>query len=401
MLPVLLASFIDMVGIGIIVPVLSPLIINNETGIVPEGWDMGSRNILFGVLTASFPLAQFFGAPILGALSDKYGRKPMLALSLFGSMVGYFVFAWAILTGQLWLAFAARILDGFTGGNISIVFSAIADMSDPAKRAQNFGLVGVTFGLGFILGPFIGGLLATESFGPMFGPALPFWAAGGMCAANMLLILWLFDETLKAPKEGAIKAFRSISNIARAFSMPNLRAMFTTIFLQTMGFSFFTTFFAVLMIQKFQFEEKDLGYMFGFIGICVAFVQGALIRPVSKRFPSHKVLRFSLLFLAGALVLDLLPESVTMVYLVLPLVALGQGLSAPNMNAIVSNEATPEQQGEIMGINSSIGSLGLAIPPLFAGFLSNIDYHLPVAAAALFVFLSWVTFIVLFRPSQG
>lgn len=399
MFPILLASFIDMVGIGIIIPVLAPLIINNDTGIVPGDFSIAERNIIFGLLTASFPLAQFFGSPILGALSDKYGRKPMLTISMTGSMIGYFLFAYGILTNDLYLAFGARILDGFTGGNISIIFSSIADLSNPEKRAQNFGLVGVMFGIGFIMGPFIGGLLASEEFGPMFGPALPFWVAGALCGVNVLFIIWLFRETLLTPVTGRVNVLSGFLNIGKALSMRNLRAMFITIFLHTLGFSFFTTFFSVLMIQKFGLEEQDLGYMFGFVGVCLVITQGLLIKPLNKRFKSYQVLRFSLLGLALTLAVDIFPDAVWMIYAILPFMSVSQGLTSPNMNALVSNEATPEQQGEIMGINNSIASIGIAIPPLVAGFLTNLDPRLPTIAAAAFVFLAWVTFIVLFRPS--
>lgn len=397
MFPVLLAALIDMIGIGIVIPVIAPLIINNETGIVPDSIEPATRSLIYGVLAALYPLAQFFGAPVLGAISDRFGRKPILMIALFGSMLGYVVFAFGIIYNSLWLAFAGRLIDGFTGGNIAIVYSAVADLSDPKLKARNFGLIGMMFGIGLVIGPALGGILADSDLVSWFNPALPFWVAGGLCGFNVLVVWLNFKETLREKTIRPINPLTGFRNIGRAFAMTNLRWLFIVVFLMTLGFAFFTSFFNVYMIGKFDFAEKDLGFMFGFIGICIAFIQGVVMRPVSERFRPHQVPTVTLAILGGVLLLTLLPQEVFWVYILIPFVALGQGLSAPNINALVSESASENQQGEIMGINMSMAALGNAVPPFLAGLLGTVDYAFPTIAAGGFVLLAWLVFVFVFR----
>ena len=149
-LAVFITVFIDLLGVGIIIPVFAPLIIENKHGMMPAEMTEATRSIFYGFLTATFPFFQFFGAPILGTLADKYGRKKILQISLVGTLVGYVLFALSIHYQILWMLFLARAIPGFMGGNISIVSAALADISKPEERAKNFGLIGMAFGMGFI-----------------------------------------------------------------------------------------------------------------------------------------------------------------------------------------------------------------------------------------------------------
>lgn len=398
---VILAAFIDMLGIAIIVPVLAPLIINNETGIVSYDMSESMRTIVYGLMLSSYSLAQFFGAPILGALSDRHGRKKMLMISLSGSVIGYVIFALGIVFLRIELLFIGRIIDGFTGGNISIVFSAVSDISTPEKRAQNFGLVGMAFGLGFVLGPFIGGILSDPELVPWFGPVVPFIVAAGLCAFNVVLVKYIFQETLKVRSTEKVSLFKGFSNFGRAFKMPNLSTLFMVGFFLTLGFAFFTQFYSVLLIDNYGYDERDIGMLYGYIGLWIAFTQGGLIRIVGKRFSSSNIIRISALVLALSIPLILIPDQPVWQYYIVPLIAIFQGLTAPNLNATVSRQASPEQQGEILGINQSIASLGNAIPPLVAGLLSTLDSSLPTLAAGAFILIGWFIFTFFFKEQKG
>lgn len=397
LLPILLTAFIDLLGIGIIIPVYAPLIIDDQNGLLPS-FLKDYPEMVYGLMVACYPLAQFLGAPLLGALSDRHGRKPLLSLSLLGSMLGYMIFAYGVLSNNLWLILVARALDGFTGGNISIVFSAIADFSESAeKRARNFGLVGMMVGLGFILGPLLGGFLADDEILPWFGPSVPFWAAAALCGINVLLVLALYKETLKVKSDKAVSALAGFRNLRLGFSLPNLRSLFMVGFLATFGFSFFTQFFSVYMIQEFSFKEKDLGLMFGYMGICIAMVQGGLMRVVGKRMAPSKIVVIMLLLLGLAIPAIVLPDAVWGVMLVLLFIAIFHGLSQPNLNALVSEQAEPGQQGMIMGINQSMASFGNAIPPLLGGFLGAIDATIPLLAGGLSTLVAWMVFQSFYR----
>ncbi len=399
--PILLAAFIDLLGIGIVIPVVAPLMVSNTTGIFDAGVSEDLREILYGLLIASYPIAQFFGAPILGSLSDRYGRKPVLEFALFGSAVGYGLFAVGIIYGSLPILFFSRILDGFTGGNISIVYSAMADLSTSKNKARNFGLIGMMFGIGFVVGPFVGGVLADSSLVSWFSPSLPLWVATGLCIFNLLAVRVMFKETLHELSNQKVDFLAGFKNMKTAFSLPNLRNLFITTFLAGLGFAFFTQFFQVLLIERWAFGESEIGTFFGFIGICIALVQGGLMRPVSKRFRSDQIPGVTLFGLAVAIGINVFTTEAWMAFAIIPLIAIFQGLGSPNLAALVSDEATPEQQGRIMGINQSINSVAIAVPSVLAGFLGTINYNLPTIAAAFFTLLAGLSFHFLFKASRN
>lgn len=402
LLAVFITVFIDMLGVGIIIPVFAPLIIRNEHGMIPAEVAETSRNFIYGILAASFATAQFFGAPILGTLADRKGRKKILQISIVGTFVGYILFALAIHLKLLWLLFIARILPGFMGGNIAIVLAALADISEPKDRAKNFGLVGMAFGLGFILGPFIGGILAAPNdWFPWFNYSTPLWFTALLSAINFYYVAKQFPETFKPAGSRKVSLWLGIQNLKRAFKLKEMRVILLTLFLQTFGFSFFMQFFQVYLIKQFDFSQKDIGLLFGYIGIWIAFTQGVVTRFVSSKFQPASVLRVSLLWMGTALALILLPGEWKWLLLVQPLVALGQGVTQPNITSIVSQLSPKETQGEILGIQQSVQSVAFAVPPLIAGVLVSVDVALPILAASFFVLLAWAVFFFGFNAASA
>lgn len=392
-LAVFITVFIDMLGVGIIIPIFAPLIVRNEYGLMPLATSEATRNLTYGVLSATFAIFQFFGAPILGGLADKYGRKKILRFSLFGTFVGYVLFALAVHYRLLWLVFIARALPGFMGGNISIVLASLADISDPKDRAKNFGLVGMAFGLGFILGPFIGGTLGKIDL------ALPLWCTAALTLLNIVLVIIQFPETFVPSGNGTVSLLTGIRNVKRALKMKELDVVFLTLFLQAFGFSFFMQFFQVYLIKQFDFSQVQIGQMFGYIGIWIAITQGGITRLVSKRFSSPQILQFTLLGLSLSLWLILGPSALWMLFVTQPLVALFQGLSQPNLTSIVSVLTPKDTQGEILGIQQSVQSLAFAIPPIIAGVVVSIDVRLPIFLAGLSIFIAWLVFVFGFRSA--
>lgn len=398
--PLFFTVFIDLVGLGIIIPILAPLFLNPHSGILAITTAQNIRTILLGLLIATYPLAQFFGAPILGALADTHGRKKLLLISLAGTLLGYIVFAVGIMTQSIWLLFAARALDGFTGGNISIVYSSIADISDEKTKARNFGLIGMAFGLGFVLGPYIGGKLADPSIVSWFSFSTPFWFAAFLALINIALVVFRVVETLQVRRARKASVTTGMRNIYHAFSSPKLRTLFVVVFLFTFGFNFFTQFFQVYLIQKFQFTQSNIGDLFAYVGLWIAIGQGAISRPISKKFSSTRILSVSLLLLGIALPVLLLPTRAWGLLIVLPFIAIFNGLTQPNTASLVSNTASAESQGEILGMNQSVQSLGQAIPPILAGFIVSIDKTLPITVAGISTLLAWVVFMVFYVRKQ-
>lgn len=399
-LAVFITVFIDLLGIGIIIPVFAPVIIENKHGMIPPEISESTRNIIYGFLTATFPFFQFFGAPILGTLADKYGRKKILQISLIGTLLGYILFALAIQNKILWLLFIARALPGFMGGNISIVSAALADISKPEDRAKNFGLIGMAFGLGFIFGPAIGGILADNSILPWFSYATPLWFTAALTLLNIYYVYTQFPETFKANAPGKVTLLAGVRNVQKAFQLENMRVILLTVFLQAFGFSFFMQFNQVYLIKKFQFDEKSIGLFFAYIGIWIAFTQGVIVRKIAARFASHQVLRISLLGMSLTLISILIPDQWWILLFINPFIAIFQGSTQPNQTNIVSQMASRETQGETLGIQQSIASLAFTIPPIIAGFLVSFDFRLPIVASSVMIFLAWANFFFRFTPKN-
>ncbi|MEL6863311.1 MAG: MFS transporter [Bacteroidota bacterium] len=397
LLTIFVTVFIDMLGISIVIPVIPTLFFEADSQFFDLSVSMERRSILYGVLVACFPLMQFFGAPILGALSDRYGRKPVLTVALIGTFLGYILFAYAILSHQLWLLFFSRMLPGFTGGNVAIVLSAIADISEAKDKARNFGLVGAAFGIGFILGPTIGGLLADDSILPWFNHATPFWFTAALTLFNVGLVHWRFPETLQNKRIIPLSLMTGLKNVATSFRIPELRVIFSVVLLLSLGFTFFTQFFSVKLIQEFDYREKDIGFLFGWIGIWLVFTQGYVVRQLSGRIKAEKVLLYSIPLLTFGLTLILVPEQSFWFFVITPLVALGQGVTSPHLTTVVSERAGTERQGEILGISQSMQSLGATLPPILAGYLNTLDGDYPIMASALLTFIACVVYAFLLK----
>lgn len=406
LLPVFLTVFIDLLGATIVLPILAPLFLDFEHGILPidvSTWTATAvqeltrtRTITFGFLIAIFPLVQFFGAPLLGSWGDRIGRKKVLLISLIGTLIGYVLFALGVRYNLIWLLFFARALDGFTGGNISIVFSAISDISTKETKTKNFGLVGMAFGLGFIIGPFLGGVLSDSNTVSWFNFETPFWFSAILCLVNIVLVILYFFETLKTKSKKAFTALQGIRNIGKAFSSLNLRTIFFVSFFLTFGFSLFTQFLQVFLIQKFSFKPVDIGKYFAYIGLFIALTQGLLTRFLSKVVRSENIVAFTTLGLSLALMIYIIPNDASYLYILAPLIAINQGLLSPNLQTLVSNNALPEEQGEILGINQSVQSLGQAIPPIIAGFVVAMNIKLPIILSSVFTFIAFLIFIIFY-----
>ena len=400
LLSLFITVFVDMLGIGIVIPVFPMLFKDPHAGIFAQDVSIRTRFIIYGLLAGSYPLAQFFGAPLLGALSDRHGRKPMLILSLCGTFVGYVLFAWSVMQGSLWMMFGSRVLAGFMGGNIAIAFSSIADISDAKNKTKDFGLIGMAFGLGFILGPFLGGKLTDPNLYHGFNYSTPFVAASILAGINLFIVSFVYKETLKTKIHTVISVATGFKNVFRAFSMSDLRTIFLVMFILTFGFTSFTQFIQLFLNEKFSFTPSQVGNVFAFVGIWIAFTQGVLVRILSKRFAPRKVVRICMLVLGIALFVLVIPDQSWMLYFVFPFISVSQGMIGPNIMTIISGQAGPEAQGEILGINQSVQALAQAIPPIIAGFIVSVNIQLPILVASGCTLLAAIIFILFFRGSK-
>jgi DHA1 family tetracycline resistance protein-like MFS transporter len=363
LLVIFLTIFVNLVGFGIIIPLLP---FYAET--------FGASPLAIGSLFAIFSLCQLFAAPVLGDWSDKYGRRPILILSLAGTVISFVMLAMAT---SFTMLFLARVVDGLSGGNISTARAYVADVTEPKDRARAYGLIGAAFGLGFILGPAISGVLAKVSY------TAPIWAAAAITlVATAMAFFWL-PETVHKAHAGSGMPFR---NLALLMKRPEIRRILVIDFVYWFAFAIFQTTFALFAKARFNFDAPQTGYFFAAFGVLGAIVQGGLIRPIVSRFGDKPTFLVGLACGAAGLVLTALTHSVTLFAWSLVPLALGIGFGHPTMTSLVSRAARGDEQGRVQGAASAVESLGRTIGPIWgSASLQRFGEAMPYITAAGFL----------------
>jgi MFS transporter, DHA1 family, tetracycline resistance protein len=398
-LPIFSTVFIDFMGLALVVPIFAPLLLTSDTVLSPEV-SLSDRGVILGFLTACYPLGQFLGSPILGKLSDRHGRRPWLLISLAITVLAYAISAIGILVHSVAWMFVGRFTCGFMGGNGSIAQSAVADLAEEEIRAVYFGYLGLAMGLGFVLGPVIGGRLADPQLVSWFGWDVPFWFSALLAGINTLLVFLFFKETLQTKQRVKISLLDHLKSMGRAFTMGRLTALFGVFFFFVTGWFFFAQFFQVYLIQKFGYDQSQIGDTYTYIGLTYAFFQGALSGPVSRRFPSRTIVLISLFCLIFVFLALLIPRESWMLYIVYPFISLFVCLAWPNILALVSRMASRENQGEILGINQGIQSLAQGIAPIASGPMVATHRSLPTFFASGGMAIAWLILFFALRPSK-
>lgn len=405
-LPIVLSTiFLDAIGIGILFPILSQLVYKI---FIPAGYAPHTAFIILGWLAGIYPAMQFFATPILGQLSDRFGRRRVLGLSLFATAIGYALFALGIVLKNIPLLFAARAIAGIAGGNISVARAVVADVSNAERRTRNFGLIGAAMGMGFVLGPFLGARLSIPKASFLgvhspswFGLTTPFWFAAILSAINVVMLIVRLPETNNYLSKGRVMWTKSLANIRIAATSRELRTILTTEFTFWGGFAFMTTFLPLQLIQRLHYASGSIGNFFAFIGICIAVAQGAFIPLLAKRFKNYQVVRGATLAMAGALFLQLSVKNTAELMVVGALIAFCYSVFMTNASALVSSSASPEIQGEVLGIEASVQALGEAIPAILAGYIATIGITTPTKVGASVVLVGGILFNLFYKAQKG
>jgi multidrug resistance protein len=373
--------FIDLLGFGIIIPLL-PFYAES----------FGASALKIGLLGTSFSLMQFLFSPVWGRWSDRIGRKPIILVGLMGSCLSYLALA---LAGSLPMVFFARIIGGIAGANIPTAQAYIADVTTPENRAKGMGMVGAAFGLGFIFGPAIGGILSR------FGPQTPMWFASALCLANFVAAWFLLPEsrTVSASTKGLgrMEAFR------HAMGRPTLLLLLSLYFLVTLAFSGFEATFALFSEAKFGFTTSTIGFVFAFIGVVLSIVQGVLVGRVVKKVGERRLIPFAIISIALGLGLIPFVWNVPTLLVALGILALGMGFNNPSMTSMISRLADPNDQGGILGLASSLASLGRVVGPAWGGFLYDAyGMRMPYLSASSLMLIAFaVSFLGLRHVRAG
>jgi DHA1 family tetracycline resistance protein-like MFS transporter len=356
LLIVFLTIFIDLVGFGIVIPLLT--FFAEEFHATP---------VDIGLLVASYSMMQFVFSPIWGNLSDRYGRRPILFLTILGSSVGYLLIG---IAGSLWMIYAGRILGGVMGGNLSTAQAYIADVTSRENRARGMGLFGMAFGLGFILGPALAGVLSK------FGMRVPFLFAAALSFINAILLYFILPESrIFKPHDPAVERKSRWSELGSVFENRRFTLVTIEYFLLVTAFSFMTTAFAYYTMVKFRYGADGTGYLLAYVGVLAAVMQGLVFGRLASRFGESKlVIAGSLLLVLSLVIVPFISEEnggLLVLLLGIAGFAVGNSIASPGLTSLASKTTDESQQGRSLGVLQSAASLARVIGPLATGVLLN------------------------------
>jgi MFS family permease len=348
-----LIVFVDLVGFGLVIPLLPFYAVR-----------LAANPQEVTALMAVYSLMQLFAAPFWGRVSDRIGRRPVLLVSLAANV---FAYTWLGFANALWMLYAARALAGLCAGNIAAAQAYIADVTKPEERARGMGLIGAAFGLGFIIGPALGGLLAGAN--PETADlARPAWVAAGLSCLALAGVLFVLRESLAPERRGMGAANSRVEAVRRALNRPVLARLILIFLLLILAFAGMESIFALWALAQFGWGPLQVGYVFAYVGILSAVLQGGLIGRLAKRFGEERLVVAGLTLLGLGLLVMPFARTLAELGVALSVLAIGIGLTQPSLTALVSRRAGGEEQGEILGVTQSMGSLSRVLGPLAAGW---------------------------------
>ena len=389
---IFITVLLDMLALGIVIPVLPKLVVDFLFG------DTAGAAEIYGVFGTAWALMQFIFSPVHGALSDRFGRRPLILISNFGLALDYVLMA---LAPNLWWLFVGRVLSGITSASIATAYAYVADVTPAHRRSARFGMLGVAFGAGFVLGPALGGLAGTVD------PRLPFWIAAALGLANTLYGVFVLPESLPRELRARFEWRRAnpLGSLALLRSQPRLTGLATVHFLGQLAHASLPNIGVLYMMHRYGWDERTVGFTMAGVGVCAMVVQGALIGPTVARLGERATLIAGLVFGAAGFAVFGLAATGIVFWAGIPLLALW-GFASPAALGLMSRLVGPAEQGRLQGANSSImGIANLLGPGLFAQTLAfsiaGGSGHLPGAAFLLAALILVLATIIGWRTTAG
>ena len=385
---IFLTILLSTIGFGVCIPVL-PMYAEK----------FGATELQNGMLVGVFSLVMFFSAPLWGRLSDRIGRRPVLIISVLGSALGYFVMGWG---GSLVWLFAARIIDGASGGNVATAQAYIADISKPEERSKAMGLIGAAFGLGFVIGPAIGGVLAAK-----VSPNAPFYFVAVLCLINALLVYTSLPESLTVEKRRGSHTEQPLSEMLNHADGTLYLSVVAAYFVCLAAFSIMTAIFALFAEKRFGMNQLDVALVMSVIGIVGVVMQGGVIRRMLPKYGEVKLARAGIVSLLISFALLPLVGGLTALYAVSCLIAIGNSLVQPTLSGLGSRSVDSHWQGRAMGFLQGAGSLGRGLGAIAGGWLLGFDLgsqqygKTPFWVAAALMAVTMIIALKLRMPTRG
>ncbi len=390
-LPVYLAFFLDSFGLAIIYPVLTPLFLRPGFSIFLPDSPLTVRVLLLGFTIAAFPLAQLFGAPLIGETSDTIGKKRSFIITISGTTTGYFLTAIGIFTASLPLVMVGRLWTGFFAGNLTLCLATIAELSpDAPTRTRNFGKLASLGGVSFVLGILAGGSLSGASVASYVDPGVPFWLMTFLSIINLIFIILFYQEPLSKPSVGQFHIWRGVQNIASAFKEAKLRRIYCVFFFFMICWITSMQFVSAYLINVYLAGPLTLEFSLVGVGLVWSLTNGFLTKKLSYHFKAFQILLFALPLLCLLLLLSSFELPLWLFLSCFAASALCSALIWTSCLSAVSLMVEEGVQGRILGINQSIGALAAICGPIAGGFLAGFGIHWIYVFTAFFAFLAFI-----------
>ncbi len=384
MLPLFFVLLIDGMGLGLLFPILNTILIDPQAGFLSIDTSMGVRDFCYGVTIGIFMICWFFGAAILGDLSDSIGRKKSLMICLVGAFLGYLLSAVAIVFHNFWLLIISRIIAGFTAGSQPIAQAAIVDVSSDEHKARNMGLILLAISLGFVLGPICGGLLSNHQLVYWFNFETPMYFAAGLALMNAFLLHWTFNETMcKVQNKVNIRWHHAVHIFISAFKHPAIKKYSVVLLIMIFGWSNYFSFISLYMMQIYHYSAMQNSLFLAVMGLGFSIGCGYLVDICTKRYPFDGIVVVGLSITAALVLLTLLSTQEWVAWVATLLIGISLSVAYSVLLTIFSNQVGESEQGWVMGVTGSIMALCFGLTSILTGIIAQVGAVLPMLLAVI------------------
>ena len=376
--PLFLVIAIDSMGLGILFPILSAMLISHQSHFLSSDTSNFLRELIYGVTIGIYMLAWFFGSAMLGDLSDAMGRKKSLMICLIGATLGYTISAVAIGFHSIVFLIVGRVLAGFTAGSQPIAQAAIVDVSSEKNRARNIGYVLLAVSIGFVLGPIMGGVLSNNQWVSWFSFSTPLYFAGILSLLNCVVLYFSFHETFIRTKKIKIRLHYAIQIFIEAFKSKSIRMLSLVLLIETAGWSEYFTFVSQFLLRRFHYTASEVSFFIAVLAVGFSIGFGFLVNPVAKRFNLKNAVITNLLIAALLCLITAITHVVAVIWIGAVLIGMSVALLYSLLITIFSNQVSTEEQGWVMGITNSVSALSFGITSLMSGFAADLSPAVPI-----------------------
>ncbi len=387
-----LVILIDFMGMATVV-VLFPKLLLTASGIFPIQWSHNIRIMMMGILLAIYPLGQIIGASALGKLSDYYGRKQLLLITLLGTFVGFSLSGIAIVYKSAMILYISRLLAGLCAGNVAIAQASLLDISTPETKAKNIAYSQMAMGSAYIVGPILGGLLSQSSIVSWFDMSTPFWFFSAVLVILFILTTLFYKETITQRKKEKIALLESIQQIHRALTSERLGLVFMIWLIFVCGWWLFEAFMPAFLLQNFKYDTIQIGNLLAFNGALYASFQYVVVQRMSKKMMPDTMVKCSAIIAGLAIISIAFAVDAIQLYAAMAIFVMAMGFSIPGLITHISNLADETDQGQVMGMVNSIQAFSTVLVMLMGGYLNSIHGSITVIGGGVLISISWLMFI--------